>query len=79
MSHLIYMDNAATTFPKPPNVLEDALAFYRKYGVNPGRSGTDLAREAEAMVAERVHRSRRFLEPRAVLIGWYLHTMLQMR
>ena len=52
MSHLIYMDNAATTFPKPPNVLEDALAFYRKYGVNPGRSGTDLAREAEAMVAE---------------------------
>ena len=46
------MDNAATTFPKPPNVLEDALAFYRKYGVNPGRSGTDLAREAEAMVAE---------------------------
>ena len=52
MSHLIYMDNAATTFPKPPNVLEDALAFYRKYGVNPGRSGMDLAREAEAMVAE---------------------------
>ncbi len=52
MSHLIYMDNAATTFPKPPTVLEDALAFYRKYGVNPGRSGTDLAREAEDMVAE---------------------------
>ena len=52
MPNLIYMDNAATTFPKPPNVLEDALAFYRNYGVNPGRSGTDLAREAEAMVAE---------------------------
>lgn len=52
MSDLIYMDNAATTFPKPPGVLEDALAFYQKYGVNPGRSGTDLAQEAEAMVAE---------------------------
>ncbi len=52
MPDLIYMDNAATTFPKPPDVLENALAFYRKYGVNPGRSGTDLAREAEAMVAE---------------------------
>ena len=52
MTNLIYMDNAATTFPKPPGVLEDALAFYRQYGVNPGRSGTDLAREAEAMVAE---------------------------
>lgn len=52
MSDLIYMDNAATTFPKPAGVLEDALAFYQTYGVNPGRSGTDLAQEAEAMVAE---------------------------
>ena len=52
MPNLIYLDNAATTFPKPPEVLEDALAFYRQCGVNPGRSGTDLAREAEAMVAE---------------------------
>ncbi|MDP6037448.1 MAG: aminotransferase class V-fold PLP-dependent enzyme, partial [Candidatus Latescibacteria bacterium] len=52
MNDLIYMDNAATTFPKPPGVLEEALAFYQKYGVNPGRSGTDLAQEAEAMVAE---------------------------
>jgi len=52
MSDLIYMDNAATTYPKPPGILEDALAFYQKYGVNPGRSGTDLAQQAEAMVAE---------------------------
>lgn len=52
MSELIYMDNAATTYPKPPGILEDALAFYQKYGVNPGRSGTDLAQQAEAMVAE---------------------------
>jgi cysteine desulfurase / selenocysteine lyase len=52
MSDLIYMDNAATTFPKPPGILEDALAFYQRCGVNPGRSGTDLAQEAEAMVAE---------------------------
>jgi cysteine desulfurase/selenocysteine lyase len=52
MSDLIYMDNAATTYPKPPGILEDALGFYQKYGVNPGRSGTDLAQQAEAMVAE---------------------------
>lgn len=52
MSDLIYMDNAATTFPKPSGVLEDALDLYLKYGVNPGRSGTDLAQEAESVVAE---------------------------
>ena len=52
MSDLIYMDNAATTFPNPPGVLEEAVQFYQKYGVNPGRSGTDLAQEAEAMVAK---------------------------
>jgi cysteine desulfurase/selenocysteine lyase len=46
------LDNAATTFPKPSGILESALEFYQKYGVNPGRSGTDLAQEAEAMVAE---------------------------
>ncbi|MFT5367629.1 MAG: cysteine desulfurase family protein [Candidatus Latescibacterota bacterium] len=52
MSDFIYLDNAATTFPKPSGILESALEFYQKYGVNPGRSGTDLAQEAEAMVAE---------------------------
>ena len=52
MANLIYMDNAATTFPKPAGVLEEALTFYQTYGVNPGRSGTGLAQEAEAMVAK---------------------------
>ncbi|MDA0710261.1 MAG: aminotransferase class V-fold PLP-dependent enzyme [bacterium] len=52
MNDFIYMDNAATTFPKPPGVLEDALKFYQAYGVNPGRSGSDLAQEAEGLVSE---------------------------
>jgi len=47
---LIYFDNAATTFPKPPEVMAFATDWYRQYGVNPGRSGTDLAVEAEEMV-----------------------------
>ncbi|HAA76954.1 TPA: cysteine desulfurase [Candidatus Latescibacteria bacterium] len=50
MPNLIYCDNAATTFPKPPEVMEKATEWYTKYGVNPGRSGTDLAIEAEEMV-----------------------------
>jgi len=47
---LIYCDNAATTFPKPPEVMAFATDWYSRYGVNPGRSGTDLAVEAEGMV-----------------------------
>jgi len=40
---MIYFDNAATTFPKPPQVIaavEDAMRFY---GANPGRSGHKLS------------------------------------
>ena len=43
---LIYLDNAATTWPKPPNVYDFMVEFYRSTGVNPGRSGFDKAIEA---------------------------------
>lgn len=45
-SNLIYLDNAATAWPKPESVYQSALDSYRKIGVNPGRSGFDLAIEA---------------------------------
>ena len=41
-SEIIYLDNAATVYPKPPEVLDAALDLYKRYGVNPGRSGYDL-------------------------------------
>jgi len=50
MSDLIYLDNAATAFPKPPVVIETMSEFYRSYGVNPGRAGYDLAVEAGLML-----------------------------
>lgn len=50
MSDLIYLDNAATAFPKPPAVIDAMSSFYREYGVNPGRSGYDLAVEAGLML-----------------------------
>ncbi len=50
MSDLIYLDNAATAFPKPPEVIDAMADFYRDFGVNPGRSGYDLAVEAGLMV-----------------------------
>jgi len=50
MNELIYLDNAATTFPKPDVVHDTMSSFYRAYGVNPGRSGADLALHAEEMI-----------------------------
>lgn len=50
MENVIYLDNAATTFPKPDAVHDFMSDFYRKFGVNPGRTGCDLALKAEEMI-----------------------------
>ncbi len=55
MPDLIYLDNAATSWPKPPAVLEAMTGFARGMGVNPGRSGFDLALQAGAAI-DRVRR-----------------------
>jgi len=47
---LTYLDNGATSFPKPPEVYEFMDTFYRTYGVNPGRSGFDLCIEAGTLL-----------------------------
>jgi len=47
---MIYLDNSATTFPKPEEVYRFMDSFYRKNGVNPGRSGFDAAIETEEIV-----------------------------
>ena len=52
MDRLIYLDNGATTFPKPEEVYRQMDRFYRDYGVNPGRSGYDLCLVAGGMVEE---------------------------
>lgn len=50
MEDLIYLDNAATTFPKPDAVHDAVRNFYSACGVNPGRTGCDLAIKAEQMI-----------------------------
>lgn len=47
---LIYFDNAATSWPKPESVYKFTDEFYRSHGVNPGRSGYDLAMEAGSLL-----------------------------
>lgn len=49
-NELIYFDNAATAWPKPENVYLFMMEFYRNTGVNPGRSGYDLAVEAGSLL-----------------------------
>jgi cysteine desulfurase / selenocysteine lyase len=50
MSTLIYLDNSATSFPKPDIVYDFMVDFYRTKGVNPGRTGFDAAIETEELV-----------------------------
>jgi cysteine desulfurase/selenocysteine lyase len=47
---VIYLDNAATSYPKPEAVYRGMDAFARVSGGNPGRAGHRLAVEAEAMI-----------------------------
>lgn len=49
---MIYLDNAATSFPKPESVYRAMDHFNRNIGANPGRSGYVTAREAGKIVSE---------------------------
>ena len=40
---MIYMDNAATSWPKPPCVYKTVLDCMESAGANPGRSGHKMA------------------------------------
>ena len=47
---MIYLDNAATSFPKPPEVVQAMAEFLAHRAGNPGRSGHALASAAQATV-----------------------------
>jgi len=47
---MIYLDNSATTFPKPDFMYDFMCNFYKKHGVSPGRTGFDAAIETEEIV-----------------------------
>lgn len=60
MEKIIYLDNGATSFPKPEEVYLQMDRFYREYGVNPGRSGYDMCMIAGNMVEETRKRLSKF-------------------
>ena len=49
---MIYLDNGATTWPKPPAVLKELNRCFKYYAANPGRSGHDMAVKTADMVYE---------------------------
>lgn len=49
---MIYLDNAATSFPKPEAVIKAVTECLQSYCANPGRSGHKLAIEAARVVFE---------------------------
>lgn len=50
MSRRVYLDNAATTFPKPPAVLQAMLDYATRVGASPGRGQYAEAREGERVL-----------------------------
>lgn len=47
---MIYLDNAATSFPKPESVYREMEKCIKEYGANPGRSGHKLALQAGRVI-----------------------------
>jgi cysteine desulfurase/selenocysteine lyase len=47
---MIYLDHAATSWPKPPEVTQAMIDFLERAGGNPGRSGHRLSIEAGRIV-----------------------------
>ncbi len=54
MNNIIYLDNAATTFPKPDNVIKEVRRCLTEYCGNPGRSAHPLSEKS----AERIYECR---------------------
>jgi cysteine desulfurase family protein len=61
---MIYLDNAATSFPKPESVYRALDHFARHSLANPGRSGHKMALESEHALANARHRLNRFFNGR---------------
>ena len=67
MSRLVYLDHAATSFPKPPAVISAVSNCMKYSGGNPGRSSHSLSlKAAEEIYACREVAARLFALPRSI-------------
>ena len=58
---MIYLDNAAGSYPKPRQVSATLARALEEYGANPGRGGYALVRKTEAMCEEVRHQLARLI------------------
>lgn len=58
---MIYLDNGATSFPKPEKVYNAHNFGFRNYGANPGRGGHSLSRECARVIFRTREKIRRFI------------------
>ena len=73
MTDIIYLDNGATSFPKPEEVYVAMDRFFRRAGVNPGRSGYDLCIEAGELLEDTRALLTRFFhgtDPNRLVFGY---------
>ena len=73
MAEFIFLDNGATSYPKPDEVYVFMDKLYRKAGVNPGRSGYDLCLEAGEVVENTRKQMTRFFhgtDPNRLCFGY---------
>ncbi|TFG91511.1 MAG: aminotransferase class V-fold PLP-dependent enzyme, partial [Syntrophobacterales bacterium] len=52
MARIIYMDNAATSWPKPEGTITAMVEYAQSVGANPGRSGHRLSVDAGRIVLD---------------------------
>lgn len=78
---MIYLDNAATSFPKPPTVLEETMRCIREYCGNGGRGSHSLAlasSEAIFHCRQAVAELFAFPKPENVIFTWNATMALNM-
>jgi len=81
---VVYLDNAATSWPKPPHVAAAMVHYLESVGANPGRSGPHRSAEAGRLVLAARRAVARLLgvrNPMRVLCGpnatWGLNQAIQ--
>ena len=71
----IYLDNAATTWPKPEEVYRAVNIVMREHGANPGRGGYRMSVEAQRIVDDaRLAVARLFNAPSPNRVVFTLNT-----
>ncbi len=61
MQRRIYLDNAATSFPKPPAVYDAMMRYAREVGASPGRGHYEESREGARIIRECRRRIAEFI------------------